>query len=92
MDVQTRKPGRKKESLHDESLEKLAQQTVMMIRRDYGGRDHAQTLQKRLTKRGAHLDLDVCRLMNDEIDDILKGCRKRITPRVREIIRRANGI
>ena len=87
-----RKPGRKKERLDDESMEKLAQQIVMQVRRDYGGHDHVQTLHNRLANRGAFLKPDVCKIINEEIDFVLKGCRARITPRVREIVRRANGI
>ena len=89
--MQKRKPGCKKISVSDESIKKLANQILMSIRRDYGGKDHATTLQIRLEDMGLPLEISDCIIVDQLIYDILRGCRVRISPRIYELVRRAEG-
>ena len=63
----------------------------MSIRRDYGGRDHAETLQNKLEEMGLPLEMSDCVIVDQAISDVLKGCRARIAPRVYELVKRAEG-
>ena len=88
-----RKQGERKSNLDDESLEKLATQVLMQIRRDYGGKgNHAVALHERFIKKYRRdISVSDCKIMDTEIYDILSGCRVRVKPRIREIIKRARG-
>ena len=84
-----RKSGAKKENLNNESMEKLATNIKMMIRRDYGGHEHGTIVKKRLADRGINVSMQVCMVVDEIIGEVLVGCRKRISPRIDEIVRRS---
>ena len=89
--VQKRKPGRKKESVSDESIKKLSNQILMSIRRDYGGKDHTTVLQNKLEIMGLPLEISDCAIVDQVIYNVLRGFRTRIAPRINELVRRAEG-
>jgi len=84
----TRKPGRRKIDLSDESNAEVLKKAKGLIRSDWGGQDPDTQIKKKALEEGLDLGPKTRQFVEKEVSRQIESCRKRIYPRLDEVINR----
>lgn len=83
-----RRPGQRKESFDDESNVDLIHNIRKMIRTDFGGKDHVEWVRQTLERHNVHPSDRAANAILDVLRKQVEACRKRVGPRLDELIKR----
>jgi len=83
-----RKSGRRKTDLSDESSPKVLKVAKSLIRTDWGGKDPDEQIRKKAAEAGLDFGIRSRQFVKDEVERQVESCRKRIFPRIDEVIAR----
>jgi hypothetical protein len=84
-----RKRGRRKTDLSDESSVKVLKVAKSLVRTDFGGsKDPLGVIQKKMADRGIEAGPKSCQAIKELLEDMVDGTRKRLFPRIDEVIHR----
>jgi hypothetical protein len=87
----TRKPGRRKMDLSDESSSRVLKVMKSLIRTDWGGKNPGDVIRKKAEEKGLEYGPMTVDHIIELVEDAVDGCRKRAFPRVDEVIARLEG-
>jgi len=81
--------GRRKTDLSDEESSKVLKVAKSLIRTDFGGQDPDDQIRKKAEAEGLDLGPKTRAFIRTMCEDQVESCRKRVFPRIDEIIRRS---
>lgn len=86
------KSGARKANYDDESSSRVLKTAKSLVRTDFGGQpDPAEVIRKRFAEHGIQAGPLTCSLVKSMLEEQVASCRKRIFPRIDEVIRRLEG-
>lgn len=84
----SRKPGRRKTDLSDETPVQILKKAKPLIRTDFGGADPLEVIRKRMAARGVVAGPKSCAAIKELLEEQAESDRKRIFPRIDAAIER----
>jgi len=87
----TRKNGQRKTDLSGESTDEVQKKAKSLCRTDWGGKDADTVIKKKLADAGVNAGPKAIEAVKKIAEEQVEGCRKRMFPRMDEVIKRVTG-